>query len=283
MAGHDDPTGREATTPDHWAGGVGGVRGAPAAGTHEAGAAPTTIDDTRFAQLSRRAVLTGGVATLVGGAAFLGIGRMPRLGGAPALLRASYEFNEDLWRTLYDLDRLAPEFPFERSAMPIVNGRRGLEGDVDVDAWRLQVTAAGEPLAELSLDDVRAMPFTETIFEFKCIEGWSQVTAFGGVRFSDFLAAVAPGQAGRPYVAMNTPSGEYPVAMDMQALMHPQTLLSWEMQREPLTVGHGAPLRLSTPLKYGIKNIRRIGSMDFTDAEPEDFWGSRTYSDWVGL
>ena len=47
----------------------------------------------------------------------------------------------------------------------------------------------------------------------------------------------------------------------------------------PLTPEHGAPLRLAIPLKYGIKNIKRIGTIRFTDARPADYWAERGY-DW---
>ncbi len=60
---------------------------------------------------------------------------------------------------------------------------------------------------------------------------------------------------------------------------HPQTLLCYEMNGEPLTLEHGAPLRLVTPVKYGIKNIKRIGTIRFTDKRPADFWAERGY-DW---
>lgn len=240
-----------------------------------------TADELRGT--SRRAVLTGGLATVAGVVGFRALQNQERRGRTPELLRSSYEFNESLWRRLTSDDNLAPEFDFARSGMPIVNGRRGIEDDVDVAAWRLSVEGPdGEQLDELDIDDVRALPFTESIFEFKCIEGWSQITAFGGTRFSDLVARY-PGMEQLPWVAMNVPGGGYPVSMDMQALLHPQTLLAWEMQREPLTQGHGAPLRLATPLKYGIKNIRRVATIRFTTEQPEDFWGSRGYSEWVGL
>src|SRR5207253_1641188 len=67
------------------------------------------------------------------------------------------------------------------------------------------------------------------------------------------------------YVSMETPDGGYYVGLDMASALHPQTLLCYEMNGEPLTLEHGAPLRLVIPVKYGIKNIKRIGSIEFTD------------------
>ena len=65
----------------------------------------------------------------------------------------------------------------------------------------------------------------------------------------------------------------------MPSALHPQTLLCYEMNGQPLTDGHGAPLRLVTPLKYGIKHLKRIGTIAFADARPKDYWAELGY-DW---
>ena len=52
-----------------------------------------------------------------------------------------------------------------------------------------------------------------------------------------------------------------------------------EMNGKPLEDRHGAPLRLVMPVKYGIKNIKRIGTIEFTDRRPADYWAERGY-DW---
>jgi DMSO/TMAO reductase YedYZ molybdopterin-dependent catalytic subunit len=65
----------------------------------------------------------------------------------------------------------------------------------------------------------------------------------------------------------------------MPSALHPQTLLAYEMNGQPLSPDHGAPLRLVIPVKYGIKHIKRIGTVVFTDRRPADFWANRGY-DW---
>ena len=77
------------------------------------------------------------------------------------------------------------------------------------------------------------------------------------------------------YVKLSTPGGGYYVGLDIQSALHPQTLLCYEMDGAPLTLGHGAPLRLVIPVKYGIKNIKRIGTIRFTDERPADYWAER--------
>ncbi|MEO6333918.1 MAG: molybdopterin-dependent oxidoreductase [Pyrinomonadaceae bacterium] len=143
----------------------------------------------------------------------------------------------------------------------------------------------------LTLNDIKRLPRVEMTTELKCIEGWSVVVNWAGVRFSDFLANYLPNTAngGRPdigqpeaflrYVSMVTPDGGYYVGLDMPSMMHPQTLLCYEMNGAPLTMEHGAPLRLVTPTKYGIKQIKRIGRIVFTDVRPADYWAEQGY-DW---
>ncbi len=76
---------------------------------------------------------------------------------------------------------------------------------------------------------------------------------------------------------METPDGDYYVGLDRASAMHPQTLLAYEMNGEPLTNAHGAPLRLLIPVKYGVKNLKRIGKISFADARPRDYWAENGY------
>ncbi len=144
----------------------------------------------------------------------------------------------------------------------------------------------------LTLDDIKSLPRVEMTTELKCIEGWSVVVNWTGARFSDFINKFQPATRDGsqpnvanqpdnllPYVSMVTPDGGYYVGMDMPSILHPQTLLAYEMNGAPLTLEHGAPLRLVTPTKYGIKQIKRIGRISFTDARPADYWAERGY-DW---
>ena len=78
---------------------------------------------------------------------------------------------------------------------------------------------------------------------------------------------------------LETDGREYYVGLDMQSAMHPQTLLAYELNDQPLTWQHGAPLRLAIPVKYGIKNIKRVASIRYTSVRPADYWAERGY-DW---
>ena len=144
----------------------------------------------------------------------------------------------------------------------------------------------GTPGLLLTLDDLLKLPRHELVTQFKCIEGWSQIVHWAGVRMADFLDLYPPelirGQEPR-YVYMETPNGDYYTGYDMHAMRHPQTLLVTEMMGAPLTQYHGAPLRLHMPTRYGYKQIKRIGLIRYTDTKPDDYWTRLGYDWFAGL
>ena len=147
--------------------------------------------------------------------------------------------------------------------------------------------APGTPGLLLALDDILKLPKYELVTQFKCIEGWSQIVHWGGVRFADLIEAYPPARTKEGklprYVYMETPNGDYYVGYDMDVCMHPQTLLVTEMGGNPLTQYHGAPLRLHAPTKYGYKQIKRIGLIAYTDRKPDDYWTKLGYDWYAGL
>jgi hypothetical protein len=136
----------------------------------------------------------------------------------------------------------------------------------------------------LRIEDITKLPRHELVTEFKCIEGWSQIVHWAGVRMADFLELYPPEKINGKdplYVYMETPDGDYYTGYDLDVMRHPQTLLVTEMMGAPLTQLHGAPLRLHMPTKYGYKQIKRIGLIAYTDNKPDDYWTKLGY-DWYG-
>jgi hypothetical protein len=134
----------------------------------------------------------------------------------------------------------------------------------------------------LTLADVRKLPHVETVTEFKCIEGWSEIVYWGGARLRDLITTFPP-RNGSEYIGFETPDGQYYVGIERQVALHPQTLLAYELNGQPLTPDHGAPLRLVTPLKYGIKQLKQIGRMTYTETRPRDYWHEQGYDYYAGL
>jgi Oxidoreductase molybdopterin binding domain len=146
---------------------------------------------------------------------------------------------------------------------------------------------AGTPGLLLTMEDVTSLPHRELVTEFKCIEGWSQVVHWGGYRLADLVAKYPPERKADgslpKYVYMETPDGDYYCGYSLQACMHPQSLLATEMAGRPLAQWHGAPIRLHMPIKYGYKQIKRIGLIAYTDRQPDDYWTKLGYDWYAGL
>ena len=233
-----------------------------------------------------------GVAGVLGWRYLLGA---PDAAGTPAPFRRVLDANGRLSAAYFRETRLAPEFAKSQGARQVrTNGSAGLQSDIDLAAWRLAVQPyGGGPAQQFTLADIKALPRVEMTTELKCIEGWSIKVNWAGARFADFLAkyplASRSGQPIKdiasppadlaPYVSLVTPDEEYYVGLDMHSAIHPQTLLCYEINDQPLTLAHGAPLRLVTPLKYGIKHLKRIGAIAFADTRPADYWAEQGY-DW---
>jgi DMSO/TMAO reductase YedYZ molybdopterin-dependent catalytic subunit len=251
----------------------------------------------RMRHRTRRGFLGLGVGLVASFGAWSWLTTRREIDGVPWPLRKTLETNEQLARDYFSAGRLAPTFAPDRVSADRVNGDIGLDDEVDVASWKLWVhgIASQDGPLTLDLDRIKQLPRAEMVTEMKCIEGWSVVVQWTGARFADFMEAHPPQTISGdtfsfdhpedlpPYVSMETPGGEYYVGLDMESALHPQTLLCYERNGEPLPQAHGAPLRLVIPVKYGVKNIKRIGTIRYASPRPADYWAERGYDWYVGL
>lgn len=204
--------------------------------------------------------------------------------GARAPLRKVLDANGHVFESVVDPNHLARTYPTANAAkQPRVNGDIGIT-DKNIESWEFNVVKSAAQTIKLTLNDLRKLPKTEFALEFKCVEGWSQISHWGGVKFSDFVEYYGlTEQAKMAYVGMHTPDKKYYVGIDMPSAMHPQTLLCYEASGKPLSLKNGAPLRLIIPNKYGIKNLKRIGTLFFSNERPPDYWAELGYDYFSGL
>ncbi|NIJ52876.1 molybdopterin-dependent oxidoreductase [Dyadobacter arcticus] len=201
-------------------------------------------------------------------------------------LRKAMNKTEVFFRNFFSGNHLVKTYPKDRAAQKVrVNSMIGLEKEgFNPEEWELTVAKSKDDVFKLKMEDIRALPKTEIIFDFKCVEGWDQIQHWAGVRFIDFIAHYQlENETRMQYVGMKTPNSKYYVGLDMASALHPQTILAYEMNDKPLTSEHGAPLRLIIPVKYGIKNLKRIGTISFSDKRPGDFWARHGYDYYSGL
>jgi DMSO/TMAO reductase YedYZ molybdopterin-dependent catalytic subunit len=83
-----------------------------------------------------------------------------------------------------------------------------------------------------------------------------------GVRFSEFAKAVGA-QSFANYGRLVGSDG-YFIDEDMATLMHPQVMLAWLLNDQPIPPQHGAPLRLVIPFRYGARSLKAITEIAFT-------------------
>jgi len=213
------------------------------------------------------------------------LNHQPQEQGALKPLRKVLNYNEDVFNNFLSNSHLAKTFPVSSAVKKVrVNGNIGMSKDFDPTTWKLQVIKNPGDTLVVTLDEIKSLPKTDLVFDFKCIEGWSQVTHWAGVTFADFAKKYGlTQQTQKKYAGLITPDKRYYVGIDMPSMLHPQTLLCYEMNGQPLPMNQGYPLRLIIPVKYGIKHLKRIASISFSNERPPDYWYERGYDYYSGL
>jgi DMSO/TMAO reductase YedYZ molybdopterin-dependent catalytic subunit len=204
--------------------------------------------------------------------------------GTNAPLRKVLNINEQIFKGLVDQHHLAKEYPASEAVPGArVNGYYGIQSALDSN-WHLNVIKKNGDTLKISLDQIKRLPKIDIVFNFKCIEGWSEITHWSGVKFSDFVTAFGLNEESEMnYVGLDTPDKAYYVGIDMASALHPQTILCYELNNKPLPLNQGFPLRLIIPVKYGVKHIKRIGTIFFDNDRPRDYWAERGYDYFTGL
>lgn len=250
---------------------------------------PPTLPQQELSEKSfrRRTLLSFAVfvlADVVGWTIFRRIKTAPHDGGTPTPLRQVLNENEKIFSAVFDERKLVKEYPASAAVKAVrVNGVEGMQKRVAEEAWRLQVLKADGSTLAISLADIKRLPKREVVFDFKCIEGWSQVMHWGGVPFKTVAQAYhLNAETAMRYIGLQTLNKAYYVGIDMPSALHEQTLLAYEMNGAPLSPEHGAPLRLIIPVKYGIKHLKQIGTLYFSNNKPPDYWAERGYDYYAG-
>jgi DMSO/TMAO reductase YedYZ molybdopterin-dependent catalytic subunit len=218
-----------------------------------------------------------------------------RLGANPKsrerFLNRVLTFDDDVAEALYSTDRSVRTYS-KSQVTPLRNNYVRTPDPDYIPGWTLTVSGlASGQVERLTIADLLArFPHRDQVTRLCCVEGWSIVAWWGGLRFADFLRAYPPAPGARwarldSAVAVDGAGNPDPyyVSIDLPTARHPQTLLATHVSGRPLPVEHGAPLRLLAPMKLGLKNIKAITSIAYVAQEPADYWNDRGYSKYDGL
>ena len=243
----------------------------------------------------------GAVAAVAAGGALLPQTTLKRLGiihenknwpRKEWLLNKSLRIDDDVADALYSSNRLVPTYT-KSQITPLKNNYNGATPDPSyIPEWHLTLDGLASGLsASLNIRNVLAsFQVHEQITRLVCVEGWSAIAWWAGFRFDDLLRAYPPmSQANWARLESSVNLGPwgnpdpYYVSLDLSTARHPQTLLATHLNGKPITVEHGAPLRLLVPVKLGLKNIKAITRITYTKDEPADYWAKRGYSRYDGI
>jgi len=108
---------------------------------------------------------------------------------------------------------------------------------------------------------LRAAPSRTQITRHDCVEGWSAIGEWTGVPLGLLLRRAGLSANARYIVfhCADTLLGKpYYESIDLVDAFHPQTILAHSMNGAPLTIGHGAPLRLRVERQLGYKQAKYV-------------------------
>lgn len=149
--------------------------------------------------------------------------------------------------------------------------------DIEFDYRNMRINLDVRGTANLSgiltISDLERLPRHSQITLLQCGAPVPRgIVKWTGVRFSDFANAI--GMQNFASYARFVGSDAYYIDEDMRTLMHPQVMLAWLLNDQPIPPQHGAPLRLIVPFRYGARSMKAITDIELTATSfrPRELW-----------
>jgi len=196
--------------------------------------------------------------------------------------KASEPFNQRVEALLFNPQKPAPEFPasaIEPNAL-LVNTFDSTP-ELDPATFRLVIDGEVNHPLSLSMAELQRMPLTSMIIRHVCVEGWAAIVQWGGVRLRDLMYLAQP-KANARYVYFESADNYYE-SWDLASAVHPQTLMAYQKNGQPLSVENGAPIRLASPIKLGYKQSKWVTRITLVNHLPpkKGYWEDQGY-EWYG-
>jgi DMSO/TMAO reductase YedYZ molybdopterin-dependent catalytic subunit len=206
--------------------------------------------------------------------------------------KQSTGIDDDVAEALYSANRSVPTYT-KSQITSLKNNYNGATPDPGhISGWKLTLDGLASGLS-ISLDIrnlLTRFSVHEQITRLVCVEGWSAIAWWAGLRFDDLLRTHPPMSRAKWALVESSvnldASGNpdpYFMSLDLATAHHPQTLLATQFNGQPPTVDHGAPLRLLVPVKLGLKNVKAVTRITYVAEEPRDYWAERGYSGHDGI
>jgi DMSO/TMAO reductase YedYZ molybdopterin-dependent catalytic subunit len=200
------------------------------------------------------------------------------------VLRALSEFNDGAQALLFDPNTLAPEYPESMITRPFpFNAYYGVDDapDVDGDKWQLEIGGRVDNKKPWTLAELNKLPQVSQVTRHVCVEGWSAIGSWQGVRLSDFLKLIGADTRSK-YVWFQCAEG-YSNTIDMPTALHPQTQLTLQFDHKVLPRAYGFPVKIRIPTKLGFKNPKYVTAMWVQNNDAGGYWENQGYNWFSGL
>lgn len=205
-------------------------------------------------------------------------------GSTESFLTSFQKFNDWMQSKVFDPEKLAPEYSDEDLTAEEdfrVNDYDTDTPPIDFQHWTLTVEGRVSKPGEYSLQQIAALPKRVMNTRHCCVEGWSMIPRWGGTPLREFLKHVGADPNAK-FIAVKC-GDDYYTGYDMPSALHPQTLLCYEAYNKPLTLEHGAPVRITMPTKLGYKSAKWISSLEVTNMKPGGYWEDQGYEWFAGI
>lgn len=133
----------------------------------------------------------------------------------------------------------------------------------EVDNIRISIGGDVEEF-ELS-EELNTLPRINQVSDFHCVTTWSKLDlSWSGYRFSDFYETfILPKiSTNITFVVLKAQDG-YKTSLPLTDLLQQDVLLADQLNNQPLTIEHGAPIRIVAPAHYGYKNLKHLHRIEF--------------------
>ena len=196
-----------------------------------------------------------------------------------AALSKMSRWNDGVQAWLFDPDRLAPEYPARAITQPFpFNAFYGEDEVPEIAAGNFVLELSGliRDKKPWTLPELYALPQASQITRHICVEGWSAIGKWSGVRFRAFLEKIGADLSAK-YVGFKC-SDDYYTSIDMASALHPQTLLAFRFADQILPPKYGFPMKLRIPTKLGFKNPKHIKAIFVSNTYPGGYWEDQGYN-----
>jgi DMSO/TMAO reductase YedYZ molybdopterin-dependent catalytic subunit len=232
--------------------------------------------------LTRRLFLRGS-ASLGALALLTGCDIVDQASAEKVLLKIS-QFNDRVQAWLFDPNRLAQTYRESAINRPFRFNAYYPESDVpevDGDSYKLELSGLIAHKQPWPLKALYALPQETQVTRLICVEGWSEIGKWTGVRLSEFLRRIGADTTAK-YIWFRCAEG-YHVQIDMPTALHPQTQMTLKFDGKILPPQYGFPTRIRIPTKLGFKNPKHVMELNVSNKYLGGYWANQGYNWFSGL